>query len=413
MTNTFHKGIWKGACSSLFLFILFIPAIIHAQDLSLNGFIRAYYFSSTRNLDKETDIFGTSFQPRVSLKFNPGFALYAEARLIAERPWDDVNSSLREGYGDIYLDSLDLRIGKQIVKWGRADGVNPTDNLTPWNYTLLFSDDNELRNGISAFKANYYHEKITVTAIWIPLFEPNNTPIPPQFEITKKEPSKTIGNSEYAFKIDSTGGLFDWSLSYFDGFDLMPDLALNSGIALRYPRIRVIGGDFASTIDKFGIRGEAAYFFTEDESGDDPQKKNPYLFYVLGVDRNLREDLYLNIQFIQRIVTNYKDPLDIQDPTLRWVAIQGALINNQLDRITNAVSLKIEYKMLYETLKAELATVYNLTRGDYSLRPKIAYAFTDSLSGTIGADIYEGKEDSFFGRFKDNSTIFAEFKYVF
>jgi hypothetical protein len=348
------------------------------------------------------------------LKLTPYLTLYSELRFIAEKPWKGVYSSLREGYGDIYLNSLDFRIGKQIIQWGRADSINPTDNLTPWNYTLLFSDDNELRSGVLALKANYYYKSITLTGAWIPLFESNRFPLPPNYQVTEETPSETLGNSQYAFKIDSTGGILDWSLSYFDGFDPMPDLSLStSGIILKYPRIRVIGGDFAATLGKFGIRGEAAYFFTEDMDGNNPEKKNPYLFYVLGVDRTLWEYLYLNLQFIQRIVVNYKNPMEIQNPYLRDVAVRGAVINNQLDRITNAISLKIGYKMFHETLNLELSGIYNITRRDYLIRPKVSYAFTDHLSGIVGADIYEGRENTLFGLLEDNTTFFAEIKYGF
>jgi len=397
-----------------FLFYLLAPGFIYAQDFSLNGTLRGYYFSSTRDLDEETDIFGASFQPRGTLKFAPYLTLYSELRFIAEKPWKGVYSSLREVYGDIYLNSLDFRIGKQIIQWGRADGTNPTDNITPWNYTLLFSEDSQLRSGVIALRSNYYYKNLTFTGIWIPFFEPNRFPLPPNYQVTEETPSQTLGNSQYAFKIDSTGGILDWSLSYFDGFDPMPDLSLSTtGIILRYPRIRVIGGDFAATLGKFGIRGEAAYFFTEDMDGNNPEKKNPYLFYVLGVDRTLWEYLYLNLQFIQRIVVNYKNPMEIQNPYLRDVAVRGAIINNQLDRITNAISLKIGYKMFHETLNLELSGIYNITRRDYLIRPKVIYAFTDHLSGILGADIYEGKENTLFGLLEDNTTFFAEIKYGF
>jgi len=44
---------------------------------------------------------------------------------------------LREAYIDAYLGPLDLRLGRQIIAWGRADLLNPTDNLTPRNMMVL------------------------------------------------------------------------------------------------------------------------------------------------------------------------------------------------------------------------------------------------------------------------------------
>ncbi len=42
----------------------------------------------------------------------------------------DTRVKLREAYVNAYIGPLDLRFGKQIIVWGRADGINPTNNLT-------------------------------------------------------------------------------------------------------------------------------------------------------------------------------------------------------------------------------------------------------------------------------------------
>ena len=60
---------------------------------------------------------------------------------------------IREAYLDLSHGPLDLRIGKQIIAWGRADRINPTDNLTPRDYTLLVPDDDDQRLGTPAVKA--------------------------------------------------------------------------------------------------------------------------------------------------------------------------------------------------------------------------------------------------------------------
>ncbi|MEW6618367.1 MAG: hypothetical protein AB1422_03280 [bacterium] len=391
---------------------LFIPILVYAEDISLNGILQGYYFSSTRNLDQKRNIFSISFHPQITTKFGSYLSLYSEARIIAENQRESIHSSMREIYSDIYLHPFNLRVGKQIIQWGRADGVNPTDNLTPWDYTLLFPEDGDLRSGIMALKINYYYGNTAFTGIYLPFFESNKFPL--NYPVIEELPSKSFQNGQYAFKIDSTGGVLDWSLSYFDGVDPMPDLGLSTqGIIERYQRIKVIGGDFATILREFGVRGEMAYFFTEDMDGDSPWKKNPYFFYIFGVDKTLWEDMYLNLQFMQRIVTNYKDPLNIQDSILRDIAVKGAIINNQLDKVTNIVSLKIVDKMFYETLSTEISGIYNLTRRDYLIRPKIIYTLTDNLSSIIGTDIYKGKEDSFFGLLKDNTTFFGGIKYGF
>ena len=57
---------------------------------------------------------------------------------------------------DVRLGRLDVRAGRQIIAWGRADGVNPTDNLSGQDLTLLVPDDVDRRLGTTAVRASYY-----------------------------------------------------------------------------------------------------------------------------------------------------------------------------------------------------------------------------------------------------------------
>lgn len=95
------------------------------------------------------------------------------------------------------------------------------------------------------------------------------------------------------------------------------------------------------------------------------------------------------------------------------MAIQQAVVTNQLDRVQHGTSLRISHKWLNETLEGELAGVYSFNRHDYAVRPKVTYAFTDRWRGTIGADLFRGSEDTFYGRLKDNSTAYAELRWSF
>ena len=67
-----------------------------------------------------------------------------------------MTGELREAFVDVRLGRLDLRAGRQIIAWGRADGVNPTDNLSGQDLTLLVPDDDDRRLGTTAVRASYY-----------------------------------------------------------------------------------------------------------------------------------------------------------------------------------------------------------------------------------------------------------------
>ena len=54
-----------------------------------------------------------------------------------------------------------------------------------------------------------------------------------------------------------------------------------------------------------------------------------------------------------------------------------------------------------------------LSRLDYAVRPKVKYAITDRWRLTVGGDIFRGPTPSFFGRLRDNSTVYVELRWDF
>jgi hypothetical protein len=60
-----------------------------------------------------------------------------------------------------------------------------------------------------------------------------------------------------------------------------------------------------------------------------------------------------------------------------------------------------------------VAAVASFTRADYTVRPKVSYAFTDRVKGVVGADFFRGDRRSFLGNLRDNSTAYAELRWSF
>src|SRR5204863_5443408 len=138
----------------------------------------------------------------------------------------------------------------------------------------------------------------------------------------------------------------DWSVSYFDGLDLFPDLqvaglsASGLDLVLLHHRVRVVGLDAAAAVGQYTVRGEAAYTFTEHARRGD-QIKSPFFFLVLGADRTLPGAVYVNVQYVLRVVTQLDAAGDIADAALRGVALEQALINDQLDQVKHAIALRV------------------------------------------------------------------------
>jgi hypothetical protein len=93
---------------------------------------------------------------------------------------------IAESYLDLFLPSLDVRLGRQKFTWGRLDAFQPTDIVSPrWYNDPFVIDREEQKIGIPALQASYYPpalgagwpQDLRATLIWVPF------PVPPRFPL--------------------------------------------------------------------------------------------------------------------------------------------------------------------------------------------------------------------------------------
>jgi hypothetical protein len=112
-------------------------------------------------------------------------------------------------------------------------------------------------------------------------------------------------------------------------------------------------------------------------------------------------------------VFGYVDPRGISDPLSRSIGIENAIATHQLDSHKQGVSFRFSKKWINDTLVCEIATVISLSTSDFILKPRLIYAVNDQIKMSAGVDLFRGNKNTFFGRLKDTSTAFVEFKYSF
>ncbi|HEX9391762.1 MAG TPA: DUF1302 family protein [Usitatibacteraceae bacterium] len=392
-------------------------------DQRVSGVMRADYFRSSKNLNNDTDFLGATAQIKALPTFSEALDGKLELRITnpALGKGAETRGQVLEGYATAHFEKADLRIGRQIVAWGRADGINPTDNLTPRDYVVLLPFEDDQRFGTTAVKLDaFLSQEHTVTIFVTPFFEPSKIPLPTTGStLIETKPQRTFSNAEVGLKLNRVSDGFDWSISAFHGFNLLPEMRLTGNtptgpiVELHYDRVTVLGADFARNYGRFGLRGEMAYVDTTDKAGTDPGVKNPYLSWVVGVDRTFFENLNVNLQFFQRRIRRYQNPEAIGDSLERSIAIQNAVLSGQRDRLNNGISFRVSNKWFNNTLEAEIFAVFNLTRNDRFVRPLLSYAFNDQWKGTVGAEFYGGANNTQFGGLKSNRGVFAELRYGF
>jgi len=340
-----------------------------------------------------------------------------EARFAApdarDRAADAPRAELLEGYATLHLPGLDLRLGKQIVAWGRADGINPTDNLTPRDYRVLLPYDEDQRFGAWAARATApLTSALTLTVYASPDFQPDKVPPPTAgLPIETRRPGRVLKDLATGVKLDRSSGALDWSVSYYRGFSQLPTVeAAGPALRLGYDRTQVLGADFARNFGRYGFRGEIAYIVPADPGGVDPNADRSRLFLVAGVDRTFQENLNVNLQLLLRWAPDRDDPARLPDPAARTAATLNELIRGQEGQASPGLTFRVSDLWLNNTLRAEVFGVVNARRGDGYLRPLLSYDVSDQLRIALGANLYSGPRATPFGLLRPAGGVFAELR---
>lgn len=390
------------------------------ERLQLDYSLRGAYWSSDRRLTS-TNHFGVSelwlrAQPKLGESLSGRF----EGWLTDQDLFRGASPKFefREGYLNYRGNAFDVSVGRRIVVWGRADSINPTDVISSRDRTLLFPEDDDQRRGNFMVTGNYaLTNSSTVSLFWLPEFRPTILPIaaaPGTFNQGQDTATQLV---QFAAKYDYTGKGVDWSLSYFDGLDRNPNLAVTSigplGVSFiqRYYRIRAIGFDAATTIGRYGLRSEVVYVRTKDDKGDNPEIFNPYLFAVVGGDRDIVQNLNVNVQYLFHYTFSYQSPQTIQNPISQAIGEANNLLSLQTHQVLHGLSVRLNHKWLNDSLETGLTSVVFFNDGDVLVTPKVTYKVTDNLRITVGGDYYSGSSNTVLGRLRNNSTAYIALRF--
>lgn len=392
-----------------------------AEQLALQTSLRAGAWTHDRELNDRTLTAVGGVRARIAP--NTGdFDSFAEG-FVQRSSSRGTQADLVEGWVRYSSGDFSLKAGRQIVVWGRADRLNPSDVLSSRDYTLLVASDDEQRRGSLMVQGRLGLGDFTLDGYWLPEFRDNRFPLdanPAGVAVLADE--QVRDRSQFAAKLDRSGGSIDWSLAWFHGTDRtrdfvrvpVPPLSLPGVVAAvqqRFPKVDVFAADAAGTAGRIGWRAELAW--SRYRGTDTVVGKSDNLWLVAGFDTDVISGWNLNLQYSLRHIFNFADPRLIADPIDRAIASESAAVNNQLDRTQHGMTARVARKWLQDTLDFELATIVYFNTGDAAIRPKLSYAINDKLRVTAAADIFVGPSLSYFGRVSDLSAGFVQLNYGF
>lgn len=402
--------------------VLSLPAMAQFgnDNIRFNGFVRNYtgvLTNETGDLSILQNTFNLNFSSRgdkIAFNVNPYLYHYNDR---------DLELGLREAYMDMYFKNFDLRVGKQQIIWGKAEGVFITDVVAPKDLReFLLPDFDEIRLGITALKLNYYFGNSTLEAVWTPVFTPTqmpdegsiwrpemNFPMTPEFDFSRSEVNTSLENSEIYLRFSQMGSGFDYEL--VGGYFWFDDPALHitrefdpgsmqlTGITVapEYHRVTMGGGSISMPVGPLLLRAEGAYysgryFQTTNPMVPGGKLKKDNLHYMAGLDYNLW-GITLSAQFIQEYILDYEEGM-------------------QNDELDNTMTFLAKKDFLREKLWLELFSYIGINNEDALIRPKVTYNFADGFEVLGGANIFLGDKGRF-GQYKDNDMLYVKFKYSF
>jgi hypothetical protein len=393
---------------------------VQGDETRISGYIR----NDTAVLMNDDNRF-VMIQDTLDLRFehSRGKVSFMANPYLYRYPDRDGEIDLRQAYMEVFFDAMDIRIGKQQIIWGKADGVFITDVVSPKDMrNFLLPEFEEIRLGVDALKIDLYLADNTLEFVWIPVFTPSRPPEsgsiwyqPPDFPVTptwdtsRSQVDNRLADGEVFLKFSLLSSAIDFELMAGSMWDddptwhrvvtVSPSTGQISALTIQpeHHRLQMSGGAFSTTVGGIVLRGEAAYyqgkyFYSENMARSEGVLKKDYTHSLLGTDFSLL-DLKLGLQLIQKTILDYED----------------GLIEDENDTTVTALA---RMDLLRETLSLELFAYYGVNHQDSMIRPKIAYALADGFDIQLGANVFNGTTGTF-GRYDANDTFFTRIKYSF
>ncbi len=425
-------GVTAGVLAALFTAV---PAA--AQVFSQKGFVEAKGIGYPQPTAKdETQVVGETLlryeaavRPASWLRLNGGIDARADTHEQTE--WNGISwsdrSIKRAGLAVRRLDAtltrgpLTLQLGKQFIRWGKTDILNPTDRLAPRDYLTVV--DSEFL-GVTAARvvAGLQDDTLELVAA---RFTPSRTPLLDQrwAGLTADLENLTLIDEGAAYparaqvgaRWNHVGSGYEFSLSAFSGNNNLPlietgaprlpggipvppaaslpanvvPIGLQVPITRVYPSLWTAGGDVAVPLPVVTLKGEAAFFGTSDSRADQ------YWLYVIQAERQSGEWMFIG-GYSGEVVTTSR--------------VQAAFAPDR--GLTKAFLGRASYTIDTNRSVAFEGAVRQNGDGTW-LRFEYSQASGQHLRFTARATVIAGIPSDFFGRYDHNSHVTIGLRYSY
>jgi hypothetical protein len=433
-----------------FLSLVFsLDAVVATAQVNLTGFIRNYN-AIQHQPDHEILIGRNRLRIDLIRPFNKGeIVISNDVQNLYSASTDSLAYTLREAYIDLYFKNSDLRLGRQIIVWGRAEGTFITDLLTPVDLSeFLTQDFADIRQGVTAINYTHYFGSDFLQLVINPVFRPNDIPeaesrwfprqiIPTDINTIYKERQARprLGNMQLAARYGFRSNLkYDLNLSLLYWHDPNPvydkDIITSLGpdtgsLELTETFTQTFIAAYSGTVkltDRLLLTSESAYY---------NRKSYDYLSSELQ-ELDLQSPGFLEQIQIAQIFNQNTDGFIKKKPTLISmiglqyevldITLSAQVVNEHIFRYDSTILQEQNY--YYGTLLARrsffrdtwgfrIFNRYNVQGKDFWINPELTYTGIDSFQAAVGSQIFGGQEpEPFYGHLSFKSYASNSFAYL-
>lgn len=395
------------------------------QAVQLKGYARSVVFGGGEKYELATAFAELALQPewksrdaflRADLRLRKGVFFDEDVQLI----------DLKELYAGYSSRTFDVLLGNQVVSWGRTDGFNPTDNITPKDFFFFTPEPDDQRLSNLMVRARYrFTPAIEIDLIGVPFYRPSVY----RYELfdmgtnvsfaEQHYPEKKLKNAAVAARLNFEFPAAGWSVSCFRGYDpyhgfevASVDWSKGLPVITNRPasyRKTSWGADVAVPLGPVIVRAEGAYTITENP---DAVMYIPMsgLNYVGALETTVA-GLTIIAQYVGYYVPDFS-PLvvpvltDHQNPFAQMQYANSLIdyenrqfnrrIFHQQEKMNHAIALSLSATVGYEALDLLCAAYYDVTSDEWLVQPKVTLKLSDALAASLGGTYMKGPEKTLF-----------------
>lgn len=326
-----------------------------------------------------------------------------------------VDSDLREMYLQAGFEKFSIKIGRQIVVWGKADTVAVTDVISPRDLSeFIFIKLEDSRFGQFMLSSDIYTESGDFFFFLTPLpgvdrVSDENTryyralPGALEYEIHRERPEAL--DSEFGARYGKLSGKTDFSLMaghFFANsavFDFSGD-AVRDGSVLnkKYFEYDMIGAALSHAEESFLFKMEAAFkknfsFQGVDDSERYIAKKADVFDAALGIEYNANDRYQMTFEISHRFV----------DENVSYFALSN--------KNSTACYYTFTKDFIHDTLQLEYIFYYHIQEKNAYNHIKLAYDLTDNTEIAMDYACFQvDDKKSALWAFRDEDRFTIEFK---